>query len=284
MPKRQGHVYCPGPPLITRVCRESRQVALKNGSPRSFDRAEKCGSTGWFDPSRDVVVWSLAALSRQNSICPSLWPAVTCISILYEGKPSTFTEWVDQFLSQGPTTRLKSIDVLQSRGYAANIGWGPDLLHDVFGERSALIIDLEAKNEVERIVRALRSDRKARGCLTALHNELDKLLVHQKAWTKIAAKIKKHWLKETYKSGVIQVLGSRPEPRLPETYDGEGHEDTEWVQVAMRHMPRIRPAFLIYKKQGDLISLPNRSRGERYPQVQFHDGNWERKEKRKRSG
>ena len=57
----------------------------------------------------------------------------------------------------------------------------------------------------------------------------------------------------------------------------------EIAKIAIDH-GLYEEAFLIYKKQGDLISLPNRSRGERYPQVQFHDGNWERKEKRKRSG
>ena len=278
MPKRQGHVYCPGPPSIAWVCHESRQVALKNGSPCSFDLAQKCGSTAWFDQSRDVVVWSLGAppkSAKQYQICPPLWPAVACISVLYDKRIKFLADWARQFLSQTSPMRLKVINVLSSRGYAARIDWGPDLLDAVFGERSALVIDLEDEDQINRLKAALDSDARARYCLLALERNLSDLEDHQDSWTSLVADIKKYWLERASQSGEIRVLVPGSKPRRPVTYD-------ECIQVAMKLMPRIRPAFLIYKKEDDLISMPNRSRGERYPQVRFVNGSWRQKSKHKR--
>ncbi|RYO78986.1 hypothetical protein DL766_000633 [Monosporascus sp. MC13-8B] len=108
MSKVRVDVYAPGPPpALAQVCRESRAVALGNGSPRSFDRGGKRGSSAWYNPSRDFVVSKdKVPLRPRNLICPDLWKAVNGIVLTIRSKDSMGAR-AKAFLNPDTITQLR---------------------------------------------------------------------------------------------------------------------------------------------------------------------------------
>lgn len=288
VPKVSGFVYSPGPPAIAQACRDSRAVALKHGGPYSFDTDKKCGSTAWYDSSRDVILWAGRIPRRwlwsNNRICPDIWQAATSLTLLAR-KVDDVKAWAENFFflpyssyyrrSYLPSyANLRQIDVLlQSEGYFANANWAPKTVQAIFGNESVILIDLRDTDEVKRVQKIFNADYRTRAGIRALGSASGILASPGCPWPEIQAEIKLQWLKCNYQQDTVNAPKSGgPTPVKVENYEWD--DTNEWIKATLEKLREIRPVFMIRKKGEDQIAMRSRHRGSRRPNVCWDDGKW----------
>ena len=279
IPKRSGRVYSPPPPVITRVCRESRRVALRTGGPVSFDFLTKHGCTAWYDPSRDVVLLSRGAPRIMgNTLCPPLWPAITSLSITKKELLILDSQRSNIFAFGDLPLAPRVINVLYSEGRAvtwfheyprhSNVErWTLKTIESVLGEDSVILVDLNSEDEVKRIKKKLNRDATSRPCQRRLEYDATQFGGQSENWTSAVQVIQKHWLHFYSKGDPLCPQG------LKEGADTWDETDT-WVKSKLQTMPRLRPVFMIYKYKKDVVDSSPRTRGARYPKVYWDGEDW----------
>ena len=186
-----------GPPAIAQVCHESREIALRNGSPHSFMLQSGRLVYTWYDASRDVISvnmrgWSCPRDSdiREN-IPGSLYDAVTSITI--NDRDWIASDWaVSQRLSRllclrthtwhrrrERSRKIDQIDIVVMNSSDIHTHndprmepCEPEFVDRFFGGNEDIMVDLLDDAEVGRVREALN---RHNACLLLFDSALGKL-------------------------------------------------------------------------------------------------------------
>ncbi len=274
-PRAVGGVYAPAAPALAQACRESRAVALRHGSPRSFDHGRKRGSTAWYDPWRDVVLWAGTMPShsgREHPVCGSIWANVASVAVDTRYACPAW-RWAGTVFNEDSVATLRRVSILGSAGYHAGGRWDPGTDQAVFGNASVALVDLRDAREVTRIRGILYGGRGSRGCGQALTIAAARAGNKNQWWVDTVAAVKLEWLKANYTAETLHEPGSGGPAPVKVSSQG-WDDDNEWIKATLGKLPEIRHAFMIRKKHEDLLTMKNRSRGCRYPGICWADGKW----------
>ncbi|RYP16485.1 hypothetical protein DL767_010175 [Monosporascus sp. MG133] len=292
-----GRVSSIRPPAIAQVCRESRALALKNGSPHFFQSIHHVGLT-WYDPSRDSVFWGFwnppqPKPSGYKEPCPhpSLVHAMTSVMLDFWDLDREFeNDQVDakqlaRSLSHG-CMGWQNIRVLNLVFYDKHIPsqrhWKPKIIDAIFGIDMIRCVDLRDEKEVEFISQILyshqgsigdgselvgahadvRSVYKAREQPASQHEEPLSNLTY---WDVLMRDFKYQWLIDCYEHD------HETDSSAVRLYHGQPIDEANfWVKKTMARMPEIRPVFLFEKERTE---VPRRGRVR---MVSWNGQAWER--------
>ncbi|KAH6655927.1 hypothetical protein BKA67DRAFT_657826 [Truncatella angustata] len=171
-PRVAGTTWVPLPPTIASVCSESRFIALKYGQPYAIDKYEKCPSSGWFTPSRDIVLFHGDRTPKFKShpvFAAKLWRDVHSIVVQDAWSQGASRSGVTLELAMklaASSPKLKEImifpwesQVFQRHWIGTGNGvmsveaarWDKEACEELFGAGSVKIVDLRDPKEVKAV-------------------------------------------------------------------------------------------------------------------------------------
>ncbi|RYP21211.1 hypothetical protein DL765_002350 [Monosporascus sp. GIB2] len=289
-----------GPPAIAQVCRESRAIALKNGSPHFFRAYAYYDCWTWYDPSRDSVFLG-PFRPKSSGPRPLLVHAMTSI-IVQEGDFGIDSE-NHQVRAKQLVRRLsrkcmgrpniqavhvviyeKYVDLHPLRSEVSDGSyWKPDVADAIFGIDTIRLVDLRDEKEVESISQILHSRQGsiedgselviAHAAMRSVYEAREQPASQHKAplsdlkyWDVLMRDFKYQWLIDCYEhehktnSSAIRLYHGQPID-----------EANPWIKKTIAKIPEIRPVSLFrkdYKRAYHLVG--------KIPSVSWNGQAWER--------
>ncbi|RYP50497.1 hypothetical protein DL768_004002 [Monosporascus sp. mg162] len=290
------------PPAIAQVCRESRAITLKNGSPHYI---YSCGYDGltWYDPSRDSVLWGSPRVQPSRRTVPRSRPRLldAMTSIMYWGFNIGFgnhqadakqlaRSLSDEYMGM---QNIRVVNLLLYDKYVVSPAlhgevpgrrdWKPKVIDAIFGIDTIRFVDLRDEKEVESISQILcsrqssiedgselirahalvQSGHKAREQSASQHEEPSS---NPKYWDVLMRDFKYQWLIDRYEHD------HETDSSAVRLYHGQHIDEANtWVKKTIAEIPEIRPVAVFRKE-----SMPASYYTWKVPTVSWNGQAWER--------
>ncbi|KAI0134315.1 hypothetical protein BJ170DRAFT_690592 [Xylariales sp. AK1849] len=297
-PRMTGPTFVPKPPLICAVSREARAVASSVGSPHAIDQYNKRPSNCWFTAKRDLVLYENNRIPKQprHPICNNyIWSDVQSIvvrdrithtevthrnSVIEAVKKSIEFPNVKEILVWPLPDRTTELWVGDSReNYdpwrRKHHVWPEHILDQVFGQDTYRVLDLTKEAVLnhfvalfcghESTVAIARLLRVAYECYTGLSEVSD-------YWAHLVEDCELTWLQARYEADKDNDENDHPPVHVKNA--GEIDRDNIWIQGTLAKLPKLRPVFLLAKKDDTYTNYGQRRKHPRdamKPAVVFND-------------
>lgn len=253
-----GGKFLPEPPVTSRICRESRLVALHLGSMRTL--RGYC-NRGWFNPSVDIFM----TIPQSSSVDSK----VEHLALLYRVRiPRPPVDGTADAMSiiggialapNAKNPNLRTIDLVPVYAGPACLEakWNPTAVENIFGSNTILTVDLRDERAVSHAIGLLQQHRSARqqlDLLTVAHYAMKGYHPHILAWDPVVKMAQRKWLESRW------VRDRRSESdAFPATHENPWDPESPWVKKTRAEMPEFRPIFMLVKL--DHTWVPERHRG-----------------------
>ena len=260
-----GSRFCPPPPAIASVCRESRRVALKYGCMHEESISIK--HSGWFNRAEDVVVWidrdgasqSTRAVNRSVEHLAIFWNPFSMRGGFSHQQARTLS--TIKGIARGPKMwdNLRTIDIIFSSSgeYLVGGNWEPAVVEELFGDDTVVTIDLKDENECSHALDLLQKT-------LASQHQLDTLTIARHiirgqehdclySWAKLVEAIQYTWLESSYQ----RENGSVADAILVNGAKAGWDLDHPWIKRTLAGIPELRPIIMLARE--DHTWKPRRS-------------------------
>ena len=244
-------------PNVAHVCKESRIIALKQGSRHAFQFPGDWKRFTWFCPSQDTLCVGIEHIDElhthegnQDSHSSPLFPVVEHVAFAYarpvNGYPDESCDhWADlaflqTYLSHvlNHMRNVKVVNLSLAYCYLEYI-WKHKTARTILGSGNDRIVDLTDEKEVEDVSKVfssseateslaghlLRSQKAVQGVSEEDKNKLDPT----RSWGRYMELVKRNWHQ-----------GRRSGYDKSTNIDGEN----DWVKSLPAELPQIRPVFI----------------------------------------
>lgn len=265
-----------GPPTIAQVCRESRIVALKNGSPHALkfkDGRKRNTLLTWYDASRDMFTvrcectHCLPPVRKQSRLLCGIYPAVKYVSFEFHQRlidngalridDNRFLKDISLLLRKLRAMRrsmenIGHVNIILNRNSFGDLGGKASVVRDAVPTRQDILVDLTDEMDVEIVAQILYRHLATRPAGSKLmkthaavrgHIETDAHLPYaQRGWEFVMQALKHTWLQECYR----RDWHTEPSA-IYMAYNDDINEGNAWVKSVLSELPRITPVFAVTK-------------------------------------
>jgi len=248
--------YLLRPPAVAHVCREAREVALRNGRMWFSQLDLPAATWTWFSPSKDIL------LADVKSLVEGIDGAAEHVLVLAED--------LYDFLSfddpAQPWPRLKRISVHFENFERCDLNlWplgrehDPDVISRLFGLETIRLLELDDDVAVEDICKVLEQAKDPSSAL--LLNEIrhgSKIVRDQHkhkrfgSWNNELQRILENWLKSQFSRSVLSINFEELLLKDVKLEQNRGliNKAHPWVQRELSAMPKIKPVFAMARTEG----------------------------------
>ncbi|RYP91041.1 hypothetical protein DL770_002871 [Monosporascus sp. CRB-9-2] len=312
LPRR--YIFCPfyrpliilGPPAIAQVCRESRAIALKNGSPHFLmGFCEGYDVLTWYDPSRDSLLCDLFRLNPYGHTEPFPRPLlVRAMTSMMHQERHFSTDFENHQANAKQLARRLGLMCMERQNirvvnlvlypnhvklhalrgeFPGQRHWKPSIIDAIFGIDMIRFVDLEDEKEVESISQILYSHQgsigdgselvRAHAAVRSIYkareqsaSQHEEPLSNLKYWDVLMRDFKYHWLIDRYEHD------HETDSSAVRLYPGQPiDEANSWIKKTIAKIPEIRPVFL-FQKENTQVSYYLKGT----PKVTWNGQAWER--------
>ncbi len=256
--------FSPPSPVTTRICRESRQVALRYGLWYD-DSLHLQQHRRWFNPAVDVILLghhqvnftrSLEVNNRFEHVAVFVDPT-TGLKMQHYKLILCCIEGIALYPDRWKNLRTIDVILLPEKYSLISNDLRSAALRELFGSDTVVTVDLRDEEEFTRTAELLRQDYHSQTHLDLLnigHCTLKGNSRRLAFWGDMVDYAKYCWLRGTYQHEILDAADAIMVSKDKTSWD----LDHPWIKRTLSRMPELRPMFMLARQ--DHTWKPKRNR------------------------